>query len=60
MDTHDLRVRTSRGLLLVELHIVVDGCLSVIEGHKIAKIVEQCLSEEVAALDRVIIHVDSL
>lgn len=60
MDTHDLRVRTSRGLLLVEIHIVVDGSLSVIEGHKIAKIVEHCLSDEVEALDRVIIHVDPL
>jgi len=60
IDTHDLRVRTSRGLLLVEVHIVVDGGLSVVEGHKIAKIVERCLSEEVEALDRVIIHVDPL
>jgi len=60
IDTHDLRVRTSRGLLQVEIHIVVDGCLSVIEGHKIAKIVERCLSEEVEALDRIIIHVDPL
>ena len=42
----------------METHIVVDGCLSVREGHRIAKAVESCLEEEIDHLDRVIIHVD--
>ena len=58
LDMHDLRVRTSGGLYQMETHIVVDGQLSVTEGHRIAKAVESCLAEEVEDLDRVIVHVD--
>ena len=57
-DMHDLRVRTSGGLYQMETHIVVDGQLTVTEGHGIAKTVESCLTEEFEDLDRVIIHVD--
>jgi cation diffusion facilitator family transporter len=58
IETHDLRVRTLGGLHQMETHIVVDGRLSVTEGHLIAKVVEKCLLEEVPDLDRVIVHVD--
>jgi cation diffusion facilitator family transporter len=58
IDMHDLRVRTSGGLHQMELHIVVDGRLTVTEGHRIAKAVERCLAEEVTDLDRIIVHVD--
>jgi len=58
ISVHDLRVRTSGGLYQMETHIVVDGQLTVFEGHRIAKEVETCLAEEVAGLDRVIVHVD--
>ncbi len=58
MDAHDLRVRTSGGFYQAEIHIVVDGQLTVIEGHRIAKTVERSLAEEMAELDRVIVHVD--
>ncbi len=57
-DMHDLRVRTSGGLYQMETHIVVDGRLTVAEGHRIAKVVESCLYEEIDDLDRVIVHVD--
>jgi cation diffusion facilitator family transporter len=55
---HDLRVRTSGGLYQMEIHIVVDGRLTVLEGHKIAKEVEGCLLEDVGNFNRIIIHVD--
>jgi divalent metal cation (Fe/Co/Zn/Cd) transporter len=42
----------------METHIVVDGRLSVAEGHRIAKAVEKCLLEEVENMDRVIVHMD--
>ncbi|MCG2779236.1 MAG: hypothetical protein L6406_26480 [Desulfobacterales bacterium] len=58
LDMHDLRVRTSGGLYQMETHIVVDGQLTVAEGHRIAKAVESCLAEEIKDLDRVIVHVD--
>jgi cation diffusion facilitator family transporter len=58
VGTHDLRVRTSGGLYQMEIHIVVDGGLTVSEGHKIAKAVEGCLVEDVGNFDRITIHVD--
>jgi cation diffusion facilitator family transporter len=58
MDMHDLRARTLGGMHQMEVHIVVDGRLPVIEGHRIAKEVESCLTKEISDLDRVIVHVD--
>jgi cation diffusion facilitator family transporter len=57
---HDLKVRTSGGLHQMEIHIVVDGQLTVNEGHRIAEAVEQTLRKDVADIDRVIVHVDPL
>lgn len=58
IDTHDLKVRTSGGLYQMEIHIVVNGQLTVVKGHEIAKDVERCVMEDVGNFDRVIIHVD--
>jgi len=55
---HDLRVRTSGGHYQMEIHIVVDGRLTVSEGHKIAKEVEGCLVDDVGNFNRITIHVD--
>ena len=55
---HDLKVRTAGGLYQMELHIVVDGQITVTQGHGIAKAVESCLLEEIKNSDRIIIHVD--
>ncbi len=55
---HDLRVRSSGGLYQMEVHIVVDGSLTVTEGHRIAEEVEDRLKEGVEDLRQVIIHVD--
>jgi cation diffusion facilitator family transporter len=60
IDLHDLKVRTSSGLYQMELHVVVDGDLSVTQGHKIAKKVEVCLMKELDDLGQVIVHVDPL
>jgi cation diffusion facilitator family transporter len=58
LDVHDLRVRISGGLYQMETHIIVDGQLTVDEGHRITKEVENCLAEEVEDLERAIIHVE--
>ena len=55
---HDLKVRSVGGLHHMQIHIVVDGGLSVFEGHRIAKEVERCLKSEFNDLGEVIIHVD--
>jgi len=55
---HDLKVRSSGGLYQMEAHIVVNGSLTVVEGHGIAKEVESCLNIEIDDLNQVISHVD--
>jgi cation diffusion facilitator family transporter len=55
---HDLKVRSSGGQYQMEAHIVVEGSLTVIEGHGIAKQVEYRLKEEIEDLNQVIVHVD--
>ncbi|MEJ2723261.1 MAG: cation diffusion facilitator family transporter [Deltaproteobacteria bacterium] len=58
IETHDIRVRMSGGYYQMELHAVVDGALTVAEGHQIAKKIEACLREEFDQSSQVIIHVD--
>lgn len=58
INAHDLRARTSGGTYQMEIHIVVDGSLTVFEGHRIAKEVEACLLEEIEDLGRVVVHID--
>ncbi|MFH2128701.1 MAG: cation transporter dimerization domain-containing protein, partial [Pseudomonadota bacterium] len=57
-EVHDLKVRASGGRYQMELHVVVDGTLSVLEGHAIAKQVEACLIGDLPLVERVIIHID--
>jgi cation diffusion facilitator family transporter len=58
LDVHDVKVRTTGGLYLMQLHIAVDGSLTVVEGHNIAKQVEERLAAEIGDLAGVIVHVD--
>lgn len=58
MDVHDLRVRISGGQYQMEIHIVVDGDQTVLDGHRIAKDVEQCIAGDLMGVDRIIVHVD--
>ncbi|MEJ2715812.1 MAG: cation transporter dimerization domain-containing protein, partial [Deltaproteobacteria bacterium] len=58
LDVHDLRTRTSGGKVFAEIHIMVDGDMTVRDGHAVAKAVEHCLFEEVPRLAKAIVHVD--
>ncbi|MBW1999113.1 MAG: cation transporter [Deltaproteobacteria bacterium] len=55
---HDVRVRTSGGMHQMEAHIVIDGEITVAEGHRIADIVRKKLLKEIPHISTVIIHVD--
>jgi cation diffusion facilitator family transporter len=57
-EIHDLKVRAMGGRFHMELHVVVNGSLSVLEGHAIAKEVEACLIGDLPLVERVIIHID--
>ena len=58
IQAHDLRVRISGSRYQMEIHILVDGRLSVLQGHRLAKIVEKRIAEEVDDVGSVIVHVD--
>ena len=58
IEVHDLRVRSSGSRYQMEIHILVDGRLSVFQGHRLAKTVEKCIAEEVEDVGSMIVHVD--
>ena len=58
ITVHDLRMRSMAGWLVMELHIVVDGDLTVRQGHYIANEVEECLLKELPRVSQVTVHVD--
>jgi len=58
VDVHDLRARISGSVFQMEIHISVDGRLTVLEGHRIAKAAEKRIEEEVDDVGSVIVHVD--
>ncbi len=57
-NVHDLRARWMGGLLLVDLHILVDPRLTVSEGHRVGEAVRQALAEKVPHLAEAIVHVE--
>jgi len=58
IDVHDLRARISGSVYQMEIHISVDGGLTVLEGHRIAKAAEKRIAEQVEDIGSVIVHVD--
>ena len=57
---HDLAARRLGPDILVEMHILVDGNLSVQKGHQIADEVEHHLKQQVPGVSRVTVHVDPI
>jgi len=58
VDVHDLRARISGSVFQMEIHISVDGRLTVLEGHRIAKAAEKRIGEQIEDIGSVIVHVD--
>ena len=54
---HDLRTRTDSGKIFMELHIEIDGNISVREGHDLAEGVMQAITRVYANAD-IIVHQD--
>ncbi len=57
-NMHDLKVRTTTNLLQMQMHIVVDGQMTVSQGHQVAKQVEACLFRDIKGVLEVIVHLD--
>lgn len=57
-DVHALRTRLSGGGTQVDLHVLVDGALSVMEGHEIAGAVKSRLLAEGPGVIDVVVHIE--
>lgn len=58
IEIHKVRTRYISNSILVDLHIVVDGSISVRDGHAIADEVENQIINEVPNVLGVVIHID--
>jgi len=58
LEVHKVRTRYISTSLLVDMHIVVDGSISVREGHTIADEVELNIIDDIPKILGVVIHVD--
>ncbi len=56
---HLLRTRRAGGLAFVDVHILVDGAISVSEGHQISEMVRVALMRHVGNIADVVVHIDS-
>lgn len=56
---HLLRTRRVGEQALADVHIIVDGHLSVSEGHQISEMVRATLIKEIAPLADVMVHIDT-
>lgn len=59
-NPHRTRIRKLSNLYLIDLHIEVDGALTVAEGHRLAMEVEQALRRKIENLYDVAVHVEPL
>jgi cation diffusion facilitator family transporter len=58
LQVHDIRTRYISSSIQVDLHIVVEGLISVREGHDIADDVKERIIDEIPDVLDVIVHVD--
>lgn len=57
-EAHKIRTRYISTSIQVDMHIVVDGTITVREGHDIADDVKDCIIAEIPEVLDVIVHVD--
>jgi divalent metal cation (Fe/Co/Zn/Cd) transporter len=58
VTAHNLRVRSSGGRNLVEVHVTVDPDLTVKQAHDVANGVEDAIRDEVGPETEAIVHVE--
>lgn len=59
-DVHKLRTRKMGGNCFIDLHVLVDGSLSVEKGHEISEAVEETLLANIPNVIDVVVHIEPL
>ena len=57
-DVHALRTRRMGPGIFVDLHITVDGDMSVLRGHNVSEVVKQRIQEQVPEVIDVVVHLE--
>jgi cation diffusion facilitator family transporter len=58
ISVHAVRTRRIGGSIYIDLHIMVDGAMSVHQGHSISKVVKQRLLEKGPEIADVVVHLE--
>lgn len=58
IGVHNLKVRVTGGAYQMEIHVLLDGNLTILTGHRIAKEVERSILNAIEEASSVIVHVD--
>lgn len=58
VGSHHIRTRGTDSAVLVDLHVVVPGSMTVAEGHEVAHAVEECIRRHHAQVTDVTIHIE--
>jgi cation diffusion facilitator family transporter len=58
VDVHAIRTRRMGSGVLVDLHITVDGTMSVLRGHDVSELVKRRIQERVDDVIDVVVHVE--
>jgi len=58
LDIEKCRIRKSGLGLLMDIHVVVDGDLTVRRGHEISHLVKDCLMDSRPAIHDVVVHIE--
>lgn len=58
VGSHHIRTRGTDSAVLVDLHVVVPGAMTVAEGHDVAHGVERCLRDSYPQIADVTIHIE--
>ena len=58
LQVHDLKARHMGAQVIVEMHVVVDGAMTVFDGHEIAREVRLRLMADVDQVSEVFVHLD--
>ena len=57
-DVHQLRTRRMGSQVIADLHVIVDGGISVSEGHRLSEEVERVLNEQLEEPTDITVHID--
>lgn len=57
-DCHEIRTRGKSDDAYVDLHVLVDGHMTVLESHRVANVIEMRIRKEITGVNDVVVHIE--